>query len=132
MRAACSSVDAAALKQAHGDDLEAFRAAARALRHADRRAADLDGDKRPELVTTSYYGSPSLMLRLRQESGAKLHEGWKSTGFLPMQTTAGTALAAKNTTTGMSVSRYRKWKVPVGYRKERMLASAVYRASTTK
>ncbi len=50
------------------------------------RPTDLDGDGRPELVTTSYFGSPSLLQWYRKTESLSHPKGWYSEGFLKMKT----------------------------------------------
>ena len=63
------------------------------------RAADLDSDGRRELVATSYFGSPSLMMHLKRAETSQLHRSWTVDGFLQMQADAETALAGPGIST---------------------------------
>lgn len=63
------------------------------------RPADLDGDGQMELITTSYFGSPSLVSRYEQIATDDATGTWTSHGFLPMQAHAGTPLAGPGIST---------------------------------
>lgn len=63
------------------------------------RPADLDGDGQSELVTTSYFGSPSLLHWYRKKKNHSATQGWHSQGFLPMQARPNTPLAGPGIST---------------------------------
>lgn len=63
------------------------------------RPTDLDNDGNPELVTTSYFGSPSLLQWYRKDEGDTPTSGWYSKGFLKMKTHSSTPLVGPGIST---------------------------------